>query len=234
MQAGKTALSKALLSPVGRCTPVDANDRTVGIDISSMQLFPSHCAQAASMPPRLSTPAVTHVSMESQADAQALFKEGQRLDQCGQCAEALIHYEQAVAMGLVDAHAPLAFSLLTQDMRGLERVGIEADFDRARVIAEAGRRMGCIHCKAIAAFMWIEKGVAESVAKAMLQESVDSGSPYGILMNFFISLNNCDQDPPIRTEEFSLIESLTFEDGNMFSAALMIIAQFYKDGIVYT
>lgn len=186
------------------------------------------------MPPRLSTPAVTHVSMESQADAQALFKEGQRLDQCGQCAEALIHYEQAVAMGLVDAHAPLAFSLLTQDIQALERVGIEADFDRARVIAEAGRRMGCIHCKAIAAFIFIEKRVAESVAKAMLQESVDSGSPYGILLNFFISFNNCRQDPPIRTEEFSLIESLTFEDGNMFSAALMIIAQFYKDGIVYT
>ncbi len=47
LQAGKTSLVRALMSPSSNCASIDVDDRTVGIDCYNMQLTPNHSATFA-------------------------------------------------------------------------------------------------------------------------------------------------------------------------------------------
>jgi hypothetical protein len=57
LQAGKTSLVRALMSPFSICDPIELDDRTFGIDRHEMQLLPNHdtaFADAAIIRSRLS------------------------------------------------------------------------------------------------------------------------------------------------------------------------------------
>jgi hypothetical protein len=84
-------------------------------------------------------------------------------------------YQQAVALGHVQAHAPLSFILFGGVF---ERVGVPPDRQKALDIAESGARMGCLHSKGVLAMLSF---AYESEKLELAQESAESGSIYGLL-----------------------------------------------------
>jgi TPR repeat protein len=136
--------------------------------------------------------------MSSESQADALFAEGQEHDRSGRCAAAARCYEQAVAMGHVPSHAPLAMMLsgpspltrnpharfLTHAASGGsdERDGVPQDKARSMQLLQDGARLSCAHCKGILGGCCLfGEGVEQDLPRGseLLRESVAAASCYG-------------------------------------------------------